>query len=54
MFVRSYLGVIFFFVLFIFFAWIGSRGDARSFEPWINGVFLVALVVMTLKLVLDG
>jgi hypothetical protein len=54
MFVRSYLGVIAFLVLFIFFAWIGTRNDARAFEPWISGIGLVVLLVMTLKLVLDG
>jgi hypothetical protein len=54
MFVRSYLGVIAFLVLFIFFAWIGTRSDARAFEHWINGIGLVVLLVMSLKLVLDG
>jgi len=37
-----------------FFAWIGTRRDARAFEPWINGIGFVVLLVMTLKLVLDG
>jgi hypothetical protein len=54
MFVRSYVGVLAFLVLFIFFAWIGTRRDARAFEPWINGLGLAVLLVMTLKLVFDG
>jgi hypothetical protein len=41
-------------VLFIFFAWIGTRRDARAFEPWINGLGLAVLLVMTLKLIFDG
>ena len=54
MFVRSYVGVLAFLVLFIFFAWIGTRSDARAFEHCINGIGLVVLLVMSLKLVLDG
>jgi len=37
-----------------FFPWIGTRSDARAFEHWINGIGLVVLLVMSLKLVLDG
>jgi hypothetical protein len=54
MFVRSYLGVIIFFVVLIVFARIGSRSDARAFEPWINGIGLAVVLVMTLKVLLDG
>jgi hypothetical protein len=54
MFVRSYRGVIAFFVLFIFFAWLETRNDARDFEPWINGIGLVLALVLTVKLMLDG
>jgi hypothetical protein len=28
--------------------------DARAFEPWINGLGLAVLPVMTLKLIFDG
>jgi hypothetical protein len=54
MFVNSYLGAIAFLVLFIFFAWIGTPSDAHAFEPWINEIGLVVLLVMTLKLVRDA